>query len=79
MQSFGGEWELVMWCGWETTESYQMISSYSRTQRGWLEVFEETYKGLMYVEIAMGRQKVVALVDSGATQNLNGMFIMDET
>lgn len=56
-----------------------MISSYSRTQRGWLEVFEETYKGLMYVEIAMGRQKVVALVDSGATQNLNGMFIMDET
>lgn len=56
-----------------------MISSYSRTQHGWLEVFEETYKGLMYVEIAMGRQKVVALVDSGATQNLNGMFIMDET
>ena len=40
---------------------------------------EDTYKGLMYVEIAMGRQKVVALVDSGATQNLNGMFIMDET
>lgn len=29
----------------------------------------ETHKGLMYVEMVMGEQKVVALVDSGETHN----------
>ena len=30
---------------------------------------EATHKGLMYVELLTGGQKIVALVDSGATHN----------
>ena len=34
----------------------------------------ETHKGMMYVKLAMGGQKVVALVDSGATHNFVSLW-----